>query len=539
MQLNNPISEKIAASDSKKIKKRKHKTIIPCVIATIAFAVLSTTIYCMAIGSTSSDKTTHTQIDTTIPTVVLSCETADDSKIDIQSDIEANDGQVVETEPAETEPIDIRPDFFDKNITFRINYIYPSDTMPYALISPMEYGKVIRDENMPLIVWLHGSGEKNVNPYTFFQQGLPAVFDNWSLEGFRAYIICPQLTGDYNTGAWYLPKSAENLNNLLTQFISEYDIDTENIIIMGHSLGGQGALYMAHHFNGEIYPDLFSKCVVLSGYNPQYSENDPVDITEINIPVISYIGTAANGEDSGSIHYSLGQLAPVIGESSVISLDCNHGAVPSVALNLDEDHNGRSDVIEWCFGMNRDNKIDGESAEADCASNITDMSSTQNVYNAVPLYFQTDYPNVRYSQGSLATSGCGISCFSMVATYLLDKEYTPDKLARFTDSSYDNVSRFEKCAQSLGITWERSYNWEDTVNALKNGYVAIALVNSNTPFTENGHFIVLTGITSDEKILVNDPNKNNYNRMKTQYETGFDQSSITCGFCGAWLFKKD
>lgn len=539
-------------------KKQKHtrriKITLFSTILTIV-VVLFASFVGHAVTQNNANDITNNKIATTNTDPVVPDNTQTQTLSDNKTQTEPV-AESVQTEPAETKPATepatesitelsvvetniAWPNFFDEEITFKMNYIYSPDSMPYTLISPTKNGKVITDEPLPLIVWLHGSGEKNVDPFVFLNRGLPDVFQDRSSEGFRAYIICPQLDGNYNPGAWYLEESATNLNNLLTQFISEHNIDTNNIVIMGHSLGGQGALYMAHHFNGELYPDLFKKCVVLSGYNPQRSNTDPVDMHEIDMPILAYVGTKDAGEDTSSINFSLGQLAPIIGESSVISLDSDHGSLPRVALTLDENNNNRSDVIEWLFDTNGDNKIDDFVTTADYSENIADTSSTYGVYDSIPLYFQTDYPDVPYSQGSLATSGCGISCFSMVATYLLDEEYTPDELARFTGSSGDNASRFEKAAESLGITWEKTWSWNKTVEALQNGYVAIALVNENTPFTEGGHFIVLTGITSDGKILVNDPNEANYRRMKTQYENGFDQSDITCGFSGAWLFKKN
>lgn len=57
-------------------------------------------------------------------------------------------------------------------------------------------------------------------------------------------------------------------------------------------MGGQGALYMAHEL-----PEYFSKCVVLSGYN------SGVDISEISIPTIGFVGTRAAGEDGASVNY--------------------------------------------------------------------------------------------------------------------------------------------------------------------------------------------------------------------------------------------
>ena len=49
----------------------------------------------------------------------------------------------------------------------------------------------------------------------------------------------------------------------------------------------------------------------------------------------------------------------------------------------------------------------------------------QEGYLQVPRYFQTDYPYIKFGNGTIATSGCSITCLAMVATYLTDHEYTP------------------------------------------------------------------------------------------------------------------
>ena len=47
----------------------------------------------------------------------------------------------------------------------------------------------------------------------------------------------------------------------------------------------------------------------------------------------------------------------------------------------------------------------------------------------VPLYFQTDYPDALYGEGTVATDGCGITSLAMVATALTGHTYLPDELA--------------------------------------------------------------------------------------------------------------
>ena len=222
---------------------------------------------------------------------------------------------------------------FDQNITFTCKYISNNETMPYALYTPSTASD---HEAIPLIIWLHGSGERGVGEKVFLNQGLPNALSNWTLEGFNAYILCPQLIGKWNSDSWNNNNSKENLQTLIDKFIEEHNIDINNIIISGHSLGGQGALYMAHQL-----PEYFSKVVVLSGYHPR------IDIEEIAIPTIGYVGMSNTGEDHASIYYMHGDFADVFGEESVFDIKSSHGSLPLTAFNEDKDSNNRSDIIEW------------------------------------------------------------------------------------------------------------------------------------------------------------------------------------------------
>lgn len=220
---------------------------------------------------------------------------------------------------------------FGKDIGFTHEYICSDDVMPYALYTPTN---TETSEKMPLIVWLHGSGEINVYKDVFLNSGLPFVLNNWQTEGFNAYILCPHLTGSWNSGRWDTPRAKDNLQALLNKFIIEYNIDVEKIVIVGHSLGGQGTLYMAQEL------DCFSKCVVLSGYCPQ------TGIIEVEIPIVGYVGKASMGEDVTSINFMKGMFAEKFVNQSV---DASHGGVPQVVFSMDTNNNNRSDLIEWFF----------------------------------------------------------------------------------------------------------------------------------------------------------------------------------------------
>lgn len=165
----------------------------------------------------------------------------------------------------------------------------------------------------------------------------------------------------------------------------------------------------------------------------------------------------------------------------------------------------------------------------------------QQEFVSIPLYYQTDYPDVLYGAGTIETSGCGITSIAMIASYLTGYAYMPDELAYyFGGRAENNIARLECAAETLGIPYEKPENWHYTYAALKQGKCAIVLVQSPSEFTEGQHFIVLTGLTEDGKILVNDPYEPNYSKwsLKEGFQTGFTEGQIMTGYQGAWVFDK-
>ena len=162
-------------------------------------------------------------------------------------------------------------------------------------------------------------------------------------------------------------------------------------------------------------------------------------------------------------------------------------------------------------------------------------------YVSVPLYFQDDYPDVLYGDGTVKNNGCSITAISMVATYLTGYEYLPNELAYyFGGRAVNNMERLECAAKTLQLPYEKPKNWDFTFAALKEGKIAIVLVSETSKFTDSQHFIVLTGVTEDDKILVNDPFSPNYEcwDLKQGFESGFIATDIINGYQGAWVFDK-
>ena len=158
-----------------------------------------------------------------------------------------------------------------------------------------------------------------------------------------------------------------------------------------------------------------------------------------------------------------------------------------------------------------------------------------------PQYFQDDYPNTMYGSGTIASSGCGIVSLAMVATYMTGYAYLPDTLARyFGGKAANNIDRLEYGSNAMQLPYKKAENWHETYRALKEGKVAIALMGPNSIFTDSQHFIVLTGINEAGKIMVNDPERDNYShwRLKNAFVSGFEESDIIAGYSGAWIYDK-
>lgn len=160
-------------------------------------------------------------------------------------------------------------------------------------------------------------------------------------------------------------------------------------------------------------------------------------------------------------------------------------------------------------------------------------------YETVPNYYETDYPDIRFGSGFFPEYGSGVTSVAMVASYLTGYEYLPDQLAGWFSNYIGNqIQILEYISDELQLPWEKAENFHVAVQALREGKVVIALMGQNSIFTSGQHFIVLTGINEAGKIMVNDPNRNNYSHwaMQTSFVEGFREGEILCGYSGAWIY---
>lgn len=125
----------------------------------------------------------------------------------------------------------------------------------YLLYLPQDY-KETSYKRWPLVLFLHGAGERGNDLEAVKKNGLPKLVEEG--QDFPFIIASPQCPA----GRWW---STDDLNLLLDNLIEEYDIDIDRIYVTGLSMGGFATWEIAMRF-----PDRFAAIApVCGGGNPQ------------------------------------------------------------------------------------------------------------------------------------------------------------------------------------------------------------------------------------------------------------------------------
>ncbi|MGI6017662.1 MAG: C39 family peptidase [Marvinbryantia sp.] len=159
----------------------------------------------------------------------------------------------------------------------------------------------------------------------------------------------------------------------------------------------------------------------------------------------------------------------------------------------------------------------------------------------VPLFLQWDerWGYEWYGDDFLGVNGCGPTTLSMVYCGLTgDSCWNPYEVAKMADKSGYYVSGVGSSwdlmsagAQKLGLTvHEVGYGEAEILNALGSGLTLICSMGPGD-FTYTGHFVALTGIDSDGKIIVRDCNSP-ANSGKT-----WDISELMPQIAGVWGYS--
>lgn len=163
---------------------------------------------------------------------------------------------------------------------------------------------------------------------------------------------------------------------------------------------------------------------------------------------------------------------------------------------------------------------------ASAGAQKTKAKSVEPLLLDMPLYYQQDYPeNVVSWHGeetSVAQSGCGATCVSMVIGYFYpEEEPEPDDVMRLAGDMgfYRGDGLGRDALRLLLAEYEIIGRWRELdaraiENTLRKGKPIVVYVGPGY-FTGSGHYIVLRGISENGELLVADPNS----REKTEEKT--------------------
>lgn len=178
------------------------------------------------------------------------------------------------------------------------------------------------------------------------------------------------------------------------------------------------------------------------------------------------------------------------------------------------------------YPENKDKKID---------ISIKDEIKTKNI----PLLLQWDerWGYAKYGDSIIGINGCGPTCLSMVATYLLKTDYmNPEWMAEYSEdkgfisNSGTLWALMSDGAEKLGLESIQIPLDENRIyDNLEVGNPIICSVGPGDFNTEE-NFIVLAGI-EDGKIIINDPNSKKNSEKRWTYDEIEDQIK------NIWVFR--
>lgn len=131
-------------------------------------------------------------------------------------------------------------------------------SVQYLLYLPVDYQEA-KSQSFPLLIFLHGSGERGDNLDLLKINGLPKLIDDG--EEFPFIVLSPQCPAleEFSIDALY---------ELFQFIVSEYRVNTKQIFLTGLSMGGTATWDLAY-----AYPDYFAAIVPICGrVNRNYPE---------------------------------------------------------------------------------------------------------------------------------------------------------------------------------------------------------------------------------------------------------------------------
>jgi predicted peptidase len=193
----------------------------------------------------------------------------------------------------------------------------------YLVYLPPNYGSL----PMPLVLFLHGSGERGHDPAILRGTGPFSIIEKG--QTLPAIVVAPQCLPD---ARW----DPEALLNFIEGVAGKYHIDRTRLYLVGYSMGGYGAWQTA-----AAHPELFAAVVPISGGG---NRNDAAILA--SVPIWAFHGEHDNTVSVDESRRMIDAIEAAGGHPRLTVLpNASHGICESVC--------NRIDLWEWLLGQRR------------------------------------------------------------------------------------------------------------------------------------------------------------------------------------------
>ena len=232
---------------------------------------------------------------------------------------------------------------------------YYSNINSYLIYAPENISD-LNGVSLPLIIWLGSASDltynRSVSKYITDSNAFPYLITNWSkfnLENIPAIIAAPQSGGSWE-GSSSVERNTSGIKAIIDYSKDTYNIDMNNIVIMGHSIGARGSISMAYIMYEKYSKNYFSAIVPMSFLPDSYWVKHNVSNGKDYFTNMRIKGYTEREKSDNYFFEWIGkkEMCTYLDKNKV-----SHMEVPQAALTEDKNNNKISDLIEWLFDIQK------------------------------------------------------------------------------------------------------------------------------------------------------------------------------------------
>jgi predicted peptidase len=166
----------------------------------------------------------------------------------------------------------------DLDLYQKKEYAYAADKiLPYRILYPESYDKSAKDKKYPLVLFLHGGGERGNDNEKQLSHGAALFAEKSNRMNFPAIVVAPQCPADKYWATSTIDRTTSPLkiefdytkepnwnliaaNELIKKLAKEERVDPSRIYVTGLSMGGMGTYESVYR-----YPDLYAAALPICG----------------------------------------------------------------------------------------------------------------------------------------------------------------------------------------------------------------------------------------------------------------------------------